>query len=252
MAGPLVRLVTRAPLRATRRQLYDLCDALPELGRIDNDLLELALDLIPICVLAWRPIEQAHAIARELSDLDILVLDIHALHRLQLDCPSRADSLLEACFAPSFHPCAVIRATYATTPAGGIELHIHTAREPPDTFPLAIRMLHGLDLDGLPDVEVVRDSGLLDARASRRLLDAIAALRAHPDPEETGPGIDGMDVELRLPDDRGGTLVIQRWSPEPNEAPRMHATLLALLDACALLPLAPELGRAIADLRRYL
>jgi hypothetical protein len=242
----IVNLVTRAPLGATRERVRELCSLLPELARLDIDQLELALDLIPICVLGWRTPEQAHAIARELPDLDLLVLDMHALHRLQLDCPTRADSLLEVSFNPAFHPCAVIQVTASP---GGVDLHVRTAREQPDSFPLAMRMLHGLDLEHLPNVEVVHGSGSLDARASGPLLDAIARLCAHPDPEPApGEGRDGMDVELRLSDGRGGTLVIDRWSPRSDEAPRVHATLLALLDACALLPL----RHFIADLRRYL
>jgi hypothetical protein len=186
-----VNLVIRAPLGATRERVRELCRSLPELARLDVDELELALDLIPICVLAWRTPEQAPAIVRELADLDILVLDVHALHRLQLDCPTRVDSLLEVALAPAFRPCAVIQ--------------------------------------------------------------VIAALRAHPDPEPPpGEGRDGMDVELRLLDERGATLVIDRWSPQPDDAPRVHATLRALLEACVLLPLTSELRRSIADLRRCL
>jgi hypothetical protein len=250
MSRAIVNLVTRAPLGATRERVRELCSLVPELARLDIDQLELALDLIPICVLGWRTPEQAHAIVRELPDLDILVLDVHGLHRLQLDCPIRADALLEVAFGPAFHPCAVIQVTASP---GGVDLHVCTAREQPDSFPLAMRMRHGLDLEQLPDVEVVCGSGSLDARVSRPLLDAIAALRAHPDPEPApGEGRDGMDVELRVPDERGKTLVIARWSPKPDEAPRVCATLLALLDACALVWLAPELRDFIAALRRYL
>jgi hypothetical protein len=250
-----VQLITRAPLRATRKQVRELQAALPELARLDIDLLELALDMIPVCVLAWRPREQAEVIVRELAGegLEVHAVDLHALHCMLLDCPLEADALVDACFVPTFHPGGVIRAT-TSLGQSGVDLRLWMAREPIDALPLAMQIHHGLDLDHFRRVEVMRGAASLDAASSGPLLDALAVIRQRRDPEsdDSWQGRDGMDVALRMHDEHSAALTLECWSPEPDEQPRLHAALVALLDACARLPIAPDLTRRVKDLRSYL
>ncbi|MFV8754598.1 hypothetical protein ACNOYE_28960 [Nannocystaceae bacterium ST9] len=249
----MYRIVSRGPLRATRRQVHELRAGLPELARLDIDLLELALDMIPVCVLARRPRGEAEAIVRELAEhgVELDALTLAGLERMLLGRPRRPDALAEAVFVPAFMPALVIRATPADR--SGIELALWTARESPDSQTLAERMSHGLDLEHFRDAEVLEVHGRLDERSAAPLLDALAALRQSRDPErETPDHRDGMDVELELHDEQGRPLHLECWSPTPDDHPRLHAVLLALIDACARLPLDPTLARRVHELRRYL
>ncbi len=245
-------LVSRAPLRATRKQVQALRGVLPGLARVDVDLLELALDLVPTCILAWSTPEAARQIVAELAmlGLEVQALDEHALVRLELGCPSQP-ALAQACFSPAFIPPFVVRATRSID--ARIELRLWTAREPLDHDPIGARIQQGLELDDFRPVEVLAAAGWLDASACASLLEALAALHFQPDPAlEPRVGRDGMDVELRTLDERGEAHVELAWSPEPAEAPRLHAFLVTLLRACAGLELTPSLARRLADLRRYL
>jgi hypothetical protein len=223
---------------ATPDQLRALQAQVPGLARMDQGELELALAVLPICILA----DVGEAYGRKLlaalaeEGLTLELVEDHALHRLLIAPPPADDVLLELDLSPTFHPPTWLRASASR----GLEVWHFEAWAP------SLRLHARVDLDELEralTLRFVHARAELDTATLAGLREACLRV-CEPGDEFVDPSLmrDGIGVSLVLTDP---PLHLDVPSPEPHEAPRLCALLERVLGLAV--PLLPE----VAHLPRY-